>query len=242
MSSQVRFHLISIEALKRSHFRPPHQHQVNSNIYTESTSSSIPTMKSIQFRLPHKKRSQVRCSRSSQVISGQHTKTKSISTNRTKTTSIDNHNRNKSFWPAQKKKINFDPHAKAISYGRALRNENERFLAAQSIINLMDPKLVICSAKFCSFHFRDDLKPKIGPPFRSTSAIETGVWIWVSTHRGRQQALRYTEISSSNKATSICQASNKTCAAFCILLSTPARVRYHHELLGRRCCDRRQWE
>ena len=60
------------------------------------------------------------------------------------------------------------------------------------------PKLVIFWANFFSFHFRDGLQPKMGPHFRSTSAIEAGVWIWVSTHRGRQQALRYAENSSSN--------------------------------------------
>jgi len=60
---------------------------------------------------------------------------------------------------------------------------------------------------------------------------------WVSTHRARQQALRYAENSSSTKAASICQASNKTCAACCALLPTPARLRHHHEPLGRGCCD-----
>ena len=80
-----------------------------------------------------------------------------------------------------------------------MRTENERFRAAKSIINLMDPKLWIISAKCFSFHFRDGLKPEMGPHFRSTSAIETGIWIWVSTHRGRQQALRYAENSSSTK-------------------------------------------
>ena len=89
---------------------------------------------------------------------------------------------------------------KAISYGTALRTENERFRAAKSIINLMDPKLMFFSAKFFSFHFRDGLQPKMGPHVRLTSAIETGVWIWVSTHRGRQQALRYDDNSSSTKA------------------------------------------
>ena len=118
-----------------------------------------------------------------------------------------------------------------------MRTENERFRAAKSIINLMDTKLVIFSAKFFSFHFRDGLQPKMGPHFRSTSAIETGVWIWVSTHRERQQALRYAENSSSTKAASICEASNKTCAAFCALLPTPARLRHHHEPLGRGCSD-----
>ena len=89
--------------------------------------------------------------------------------------------------------------SQAISYGTVLRTENEQFRVAKSIINLMDPKLVIFSAKFFSFHFRDGLQPEMGPHFRSTPAIETGVWIWVSTHRGRQQALRYAENSSSTK-------------------------------------------
>ena len=78
-----------------------------------------------------------------------------------------------------------------------MRTENERFRAAKSIINLMDPKLVIFSANFFSFHFRDGLQPEMGPHFRSTSAIETGVLIWVSTHRGRQQALGYAKNSIS---------------------------------------------
>ena len=95
-----------------------------------------------------------------------------------------------------------------------MRTENERFRAAKSI-NLLDSKLVIFSAKFFSFNFRDDLQPKIGPHFRSTSAIETGVWIGVCTHRERQQALRYAEISSSTKAASICQATRP------VLLAVP---------------------
>ena len=123
------------------------------------------------------------------------------------------------------------------SYGTAFRTENERFRAAKSIINLMDSKLMIFSAKFFSFHFRDGLRSKMEPHFPSTSAIETDVWIWVSTHCGRQQALRCAENSSSStKAASICQASNKTCAACCALLPTPARLR-HHKRLGRGCGD-----
>ena len=47
----------------------------------------------------------------------------------------------------------------------------------------------------------------------TTSAIEAGVWIWVSTYRGRQQALRYAENSSSTKAAAIFQASSRTSAA-----------------------------
>ena len=87
-------------------------------------------------------------------------------------------------------------------YGTALRTKNERFRSAKSIINLMDPKLMILSANFFSFHFRDGLQPKMGPHFRSTSAIETGIWIWVSTHRGRQQALTYAENSERQKKSS----------------------------------------
>ena len=89
-----------------------------------------------------------------------------------------------------------------------MRTENERFTAAFSgrkINNhLMDPKLVIFSAKFFGFHFRDGLQPEMGPHFGSTSAIETGVWIWVSTHRVRQQALRLAENSSSTKGPRLC--------------------------------------
>ena len=100
----------------------------------------------------------------------------------------------------------------------------------------MDPKLVNFSAKFFSFHLRDGLQPKMGPHFRSTSAIETFVWSWVSTHRGKE-ALRYDENSCSTKAASIFQVSNKTCAACYALLPTPARLRHHHEPLGRGSCD-----
>ena len=122
-------------------------------------------------------------------------------------------------------------------YGTALRTKNERFRSAKSIINLMDPKLVIFWATFFSLHFRDNLKPEMGPHFRPITAIETGVWIWVSTHRGRQQAMRYAENSSSPKTASICQASLKTCAVCCALLPTPAHLRHHHEPLGRGCYD-----
>ena len=119
-----------------------------------------------------------------------------------------------------------------------MRTKIERFRSAKSIINLMDPKLMILSANFFSFHFRDGLQPKMGPHFRSTSAIETGIWIWVSTHRGRQQALTYAENSErAVVVASICQARNKTCADCCALLPTPARLRHHHEPLGRGCCD-----
>ena len=91
---------------------------------------------------------------------------------------------------------------KVISCRTFLKTENERFRAAKSIINLMDPKLVI----FSGYHLRDALQPEVGLHFRSTSAVETGVWIWVSTHRGRQQALRYAENSIRAKAASICHA------------------------------------
>ena len=87
-----------------------------------------------------------------------------------------------------------------------MRTQNERCRTAKSIMNLMDPKVVFFSANFFGYHFRDGLRPEMGLHFRSTSAIKTGVWIWVSTHRGRHQALRYDENSSSTKAASICQA------------------------------------
>ena len=58
----------------------------------------------------------------------------------------------------------------AISYGTFLRTENECFCAAKSIINLMDPNLVIFSAKLFNVHFRDGLQPEMGPHVRSTSA------------------------------------------------------------------------
>ena len=59
-----------------------------------------------------------------------------------------------------------------------------------------------------------------------------------SSHRGRQQALRYAENSNIAKAASLCQASNKSCAACCAMLPSPARLRHHHDPLGRACCDR----
>ena len=65
--------------------------------------------------------------------------------------------------------------AQAISYGTALRTENERFRATKSVINLVDPKLVYVLAKFFSFNFHRGLQPKMGSHFRSTSAFETGV-------------------------------------------------------------------
>ena len=83
--------------------------------------------------------------------------------------------------------------AYAIFCGTLLRTDNERFRVAKPIINLMDSKLVFFSANFFDYHFRDSLQPEMGLHFRSTSAIETGVWIWVSTRRGRQQALSYAE-------------------------------------------------
>ena len=59
---------------------------------------------------------------------------------------------------------------KAISYGTALRTEKKKIRAAKSIINLMDPNLVIFSAKLFNVHFRDGLQPEMGPHVRSTSA------------------------------------------------------------------------
>ena len=125
-------------------------------------------------------------------------------------------------------------HCQAISYGTPLRNENEWIRAAKSIINLLDPKLVIFWAKFFSFHFRDGLQLEMGPHFRSTSSIETGVWIWVSTHRGRQQALRYAENSSSNtKAAYICQAINKTCVLLAVPCYHPGTPQASPQAVGR---------
>ena len=40
---------------------------------------------------------------------------------------------------------------------------------------------------FFGYHFRDGLQPEMEPHFRTTSASETGVWIWVSTHSGRHK-------------------------------------------------------
>ena len=89
-----------------------------------------------------------------------------------------------------------------------LSENRKRFRAAKSKSSISWPRnWSIFSAKFFTFHFRDGLQLEMGPHFRSTSAIETGVWIWVSAHRERQQALRYAaQNSSSTKAASICQA------------------------------------
>ena len=125
---------------------------------------------------------------------------------------------------------------KAISYATALRTENEHFRVAKSI-NLMDPNLVIVWTFFFQFSFSGRPPTGNGPYFRLTSAIETGAWIWVSTHRGRQRALRYAENNSRIKAAFICQPSNKTCAPCCALLPSPARLRHHHEPLWLCCYD-----
>ena len=57
----------------------------------------------------------------------------------------------------------------------------KRTFSCRKIINPMDPKLVIFSAKFFGYHFRDGLQPETGLHFRSTSAIDTGVWSWEAT-------------------------------------------------------------
>ena len=49
--------------------------------------------------------------------------------------------------------LGFWPETKAISYGTALRTENERFPAAKSIINPMDPKLVFFRLNVSVFIF-----------------------------------------------------------------------------------------
>ena len=109
--------------------------------------------------------------------------------------------------------------------------------------------MVIFSAKFFGYHFRDGLQPETRLHFRSTSAIETcGVfkghwmsektnlttaWIWISTHRGGQQALRYDENSSSIKPTRICQAS-KTGP---VLLAVPRYPLRHASGITTSCWD-----
>ena len=77
--------------------------------------------------------------------------------------------------------------------------ENRKRTVSCRKINLGDSKRVICSAKFVGYHFRDGLQTEMGLHYRSTSAVETGVYIWASTHCGRQQALRYAANSSSTK-------------------------------------------
>ena len=52
----------------------------------------------------------------------------------------------------------------------------------------MDLKLVIFSANFFSFNFRQALQPELGPHFRSTSAIETGERI-LGFHTSRETTI-----------------------------------------------------
>ena len=54
---------------------------------------------------------------------------------------------------------------KAISYGTALRTEKKKIRAAKSIINLMDPKLVIFWATFSVFILGTAFNRKWGPIF-----------------------------------------------------------------------------
>ena len=122
-----------------------------------------------------------------------------------------------------------------------MRTENERFQFSKPIVSLMGSKMVHFRVKFFDFHFGTASTRKWSPIFDQHRDRNWRLDLessWVSTHRARQQALRYAENSSSStKAASICQASNKTCAACCALLPTPARLRHHHEPLGRGCCD-----
>ena len=74
--------------------------------------------------------------------------------------------------------------------------ENVRFRTTNQSLILIDPKTAFFRAIFSGYPFRDGLHPDIEPHFRTTSASETGVWTWVSTHRWRHKR-RYDPINSS---------------------------------------------
>ena len=74
----------------------------------------------------------------------------------------------------------------------------------------------------------------MGLHFRSTSAIEIGVWIWVSTHRGKQQAFRYAENSSSTRPR--LSAKQATGPALLAVPRYPASPRAVGTWLQLRCC------
>lgn len=114
--------------------------------------------------------------------------------------------------------------------------ENRKRTVSCRKINLGDSKRVICSAKFVGYHFRDGLQTEMGLHYRSTSAVETGVYIWASTHCGRQQALRYTETAVVVLRPCL-SAKQQELGCFGATLPTPARLTHHHSPFGRGCCD-----
>ena len=82
----------------------------------------------------------------------------------------------------EKKKVSCE----AISYGRFLKTVNVRFRTAKPIINpYRHENGKFCKPIFSDVFLWDGLQPEMEPHFRTTSASETGVWMWVSTHRGR---------------------------------------------------------
>ena len=84
----------------------------------------------------------------------------------------------------EKKKVSCE----AISYGRFLKTVNVRFRTAKPIINpYRHENGKFCKPIFSDVFLWDGLQPEMEPHFRTTSASETGVWIWVSTHSGRHK-------------------------------------------------------
>ena len=75
----------------------------------------------------------------------------------------------------------------AISYGRFLKTENVRFRTAKPIINRYRSTLFFFRALVFDYHFREGRQQEVRPHFRTTSASEVRVWIWISTHRGRHK-------------------------------------------------------
>ena len=121
----------------------------------------------------------------------------------------------------EKKKVSCE----AISYGRFLKTVNVRFRTAKPIINpYRHENGKFCKPIFSDVFLWDGLQPEMEPHFRTTSASETGVWMWVSTHRGRP--------NRSNEPKTVAQQHKphlpSTSVSHC---PTPrrARLRHHHE-------------
>ena len=68
-----------------------------------------------------------------------------------------------------------------------MKTENVRFRTAKPILTPIDPKMVKFRAKNIGYHFQDGHQPEMEPLFPTTSASQTGVWAWVSPHRGRHK-------------------------------------------------------
>ena len=110
---------------------------------------------------------------------------------------------------------------KAISYGRLLKTENVRFRMAKSTINPHRPEKGNFSSHCFGYHFRDGLQPEKEPLFRTTSASETGFWIWVSTHRGKH--------THSNEPKTAAQQHKPHLPSTAVPHNPRARLRHYHE-------------